>query len=306
MPHFNLQEEILAISNPIDLPLYSISNELDLESLDAKEVDQALESAVESVAQSSEAIVTAEVFDVYRSLLKHADKLNDVAINKMLDSITSALHQEVDQTTRDMEAAASSGDSDPTAYTQHKEALEMYAFLLLWFVQSAEKLARNSGKEGETRAAPRATKAGRGGKAAKNNRTLDTNWTWANHIPIVLAAMHKALRLKTERIWTTTQERETFVNCFTRAAYQISETEAHMKKAEIKQGIYKIITVAVKFHGHAFGAQTQIMQNLTYFEHLAEPMAEMLNILEKEFDHTSLTDEILRYVILFNKLRNIF
>lgn len=39
------------------------------------------------------------------------------------------------------------------------------------------------------------------------------------------------------------------------------------------------------------------MQNLTYFEHLAEPMAEMLNILEKEFDHTSLTEEILRYVI---------
>jgi hypothetical protein len=26
-----------------------------------------------------------------------------------------------------------------------------------------------------------------------------------------------------------------------------------MKKAEIKQGIYKVITVAVKFHGHAFG-----------------------------------------------------
>ncbi|KAJ9105989.1 hypothetical protein QFC19_003324 [Naganishia cerealis] len=213
----------------------------------------------------------------------------------MLDSITSALHQEVDQTTRDMEAATSSGDSDPTAYTQHREALEMYAFLLLWFVQSAEKVARNSNKEGESRVPSRTTKAGRGGKAGKN-RTLDTSWSWADHIPIVLASMHKALRLKTERIWTTTQERETFVNCFTRAAYQISETEAHMKKAEVKQGIYKVITVAVKFHGHAFGAQTQIMQNLTYFEHLAEPMAELLNILEKEFDHISLTEEILREI----------
>jgi condensin complex subunit 1 len=45
------------------------------------------------------------------------------------------------------------------------------------------------------------------------------------------------------------------------------------------------------------------MQNLTYFEHLAEPMAEMLNILEKEFDHTSLTEEILRYVIPFDSFR---
>lgn len=57
-----------------------------------------------------------------------------------------------------MDAAASSGESDPTAYTQHKEALEMYAFLLLWFVQSAEKLARNSSKEGEPRVASRTTK----------------------------------------------------------------------------------------------------------------------------------------------------
>lgn len=26
-----------------------------------------------------------------------------------------------------------------------------------------------------------------------------------------------------------------------------------MKKSEIKQGVFKVITVAVKFHGHAFG-----------------------------------------------------
>jgi condensin complex subunit 1 len=32
-----------------------------------------LSGAVESVAQSSEAIVTAEVFDVYRSLLKYVE-----------------------------------------------------------------------------------------------------------------------------------------------------------------------------------------------------------------------------------------
>lgn len=52
------------------------------------------------------------------------------------------------------------GESDPSAYTQHREALEMYAFLLLWFVQSAEKLARSNNKDGETRAAPKAAKVG--------------------------------------------------------------------------------------------------------------------------------------------------
>jgi hypothetical protein len=51
----------------------------------------------------------------------------------------------------------SSGDSDPSAYTQHREALEMYAFLLLWFVQSAEKLARSNNKDGD-RVAPKAAR----------------------------------------------------------------------------------------------------------------------------------------------------
>jgi condensin complex subunit 1 len=57
-----------------------------------------------------------------------------------------------------MDASMSSGEADPSAYTQHKEALEMYAFLLLWFVQSAEKLARSNSKDGEARAVPKAAK----------------------------------------------------------------------------------------------------------------------------------------------------
>lgn len=72
------------------------------------------------------------------------------------------------------------------------------------------------------------------------------------------------------------------------------ESESNLKQSPIRLGFYKVICLAVKFHGHAFGAQTSIMQNLTYFEHLSEPMAELLVILEKEFDYLQLTEEILR------------
>lgn len=41
-------------------------------------------------------------------------------------------------------------------------------------------------------------------------------------------------------------------------------------------------------------AQISIVQNLTYFEHLAEPMAEFLHILSEQYDYQQLTDEILR------------
>ena len=45
------------------------------------------------------------------------------------------------------------------------------------------------------------------------------------------------------------------------------------------------------------GAQTSIIQNLSYFEHLAEPMAEFLHILSEQYDYPQLTEEVLRYVL---------
>lgn len=46
----------------------------------------------------------------------------------------------------------------------------------------------------------------------------------------------------------------------------------------------------------AIGAQTSIVQSLTYFEHLSEPMAEFLHILAEQYDYPQLSDEILKYV----------
>lgn len=41
-------------------------------------------------------------------------------------------------------------------------------------------------------------------------------------------------------------------------------------------------------------AQISIVQNLTYFEHLSEPMAEFLQILTETYDYSQLAEEILR------------
>jgi condensin complex subunit 1 len=47
---------------------------------------------------------------------------------------------------------------------------------------------------------------------------------------------------------------------------------------------------------HLAAAQTAIVQNLQYYEHLSEPMAEFLQILAEQYDYPHLADEILRYV----------
>lgn len=43
-------------------------------------------------------------------------------------------------------------------------------------------------------------------------------------------------------------------------------------------------------------AQINVIQNLTYFEHLSEPMAEFLHILAETYDYPQLTDEVLREI----------
>lgn len=43
-------------------------------------------------------------------------------------------------------------------------------------------------------------------------------------------------------------------------------------------------------------AQISIVQNLTYFEHLSEPMAEFLHILSEQYDYPQLSEEILREI----------
>jgi condensin complex subunit 1 len=69
-----------------------------------------------------------------------------------------------------------------------------------------------------------------------------------------------------------------------------------MKSGPIRMGVYKALCLAVKHHGHVLVAQTRIIQDLQYCEHLAEPIAELLDVLAKEFDHVQLTDEILREI----------
>ena len=112
-------------------------------------------------------------------------------------------------------------------------------------------------------------------KATGKKRKDD--FSWLDSIPETLTVMVKALRLKTERIWQTAPERDTFVscvarsnphrpaarqlsclwccldrNCFMKPANLIAESEVYMKNAEIKMGVYKIICVAAKTHGQAF------------------------------------------------------
>ena len=67
-----------------------------------------------------------------------------------------------------------------------------------------------------------------------------------------------------------------------------------MKNVETRMAVYKVICIAAKSHGQSFATQIMIMQNMTAYEHLPEPMAELVHILATEFDLSQIGEEVLR------------
>lgn len=127
-------------------------------------------------------------------------------MNKLLDSVQSGLLAECEATMRDLE------QGDQQTFMAHRLPLEMYAFLLQWFVSAAEKVKSKSDEDVPAAPAPK-PRRGRGGKVA-GSRTVskkDSQWTWIDQIPGTLALISKVLRLKTHRIWTTTPDRDAFI-----------------------------------------------------------------------------------------------
>jgi condensin complex subunit 1 len=171
-------------------------------------------AAVEAVAQSSDVIHDSEVFDVYRSVLKHSDMVPGQIMTKLLDSLSSGLQSELEATLRDIDTG------DQETYMAHKTPLEMYAFLMHWFVIAVEKVKVRE-EDGPPTAAAAKPKRGRGGKAtaagritsrSAANKKANEAWSWEDQIPTTLALTAKVLRqLQTQRLWTTTAERDTFV-----------------------------------------------------------------------------------------------
>jgi condensin complex subunit 1 len=168
---------------------------------------------------------------------------------------------------------------------QQKYVLQAFAFLLQWCIAAIE--AKNvESAAGAARSKGKATKA----KAAHK----DGGWDPSAQIQTALETMTKVMKLKLSRVFVTTSERDAFIGLFTRSTYLLLENEARVKSTAMRMYTFKVLCVAIKHHGHAFSAQTSVIQNLTYFEHLAEPMAEFLNILAEQYDYPQLAEEVIK------------
>jgi condensin complex subunit 1 len=309
---FDINESLkLYFNDPKSIPTPEADPELleceaDPESLTLPLINSALNPIVDSIAGNADGITRSASFDTLQFLLKCAPSslqhqqstavepeaelyflsrtsslLPSHALSKILDLIVSGLSLEADAVLHDLES------DEQDVLQHHKKVLDMYGFLLQWAISVVEVKAA----EKSTTAAP----TRKGPKGAKSKAAIkDGTWDSTGQVQIAMETMCKVMKLRLNKIFTTTSDRDTFVNLFTRSVYLIMESEARIKTTATRMFCFKVLCIAVKHHGHAFGAQTSIVQNLTYFEHLSEPMAEFLHILAEQYDYPQLSGEIMR------------
>jgi condensin complex subunit 1 len=246
-----------------DSTLVDCENEPD--SLTNGLINGVLNPIIDSVAENPDAITRSPTFDSIQFLLKCAptslelsqshststgSKLFDQsrsasflpthALSKIFDLVTSGLAAEADIIHGDLES------DDQETVLHHKKLLEIFGFLLQWTIAVAETKAAEK---------PTTGPAARGrGKATKAKSTAkDANWDPSAQLQTALDTMCKVLKLKLAKIFLTTSERDAFISLFTRPVYMVLESEQRVKATAIRMHAFKVLCIAVKHHGHAYG-----------------------------------------------------
>ena len=243
--------------------------ETDPDSLSAGLVNSVLDPIVDAIAENPEALVQSSIFDTLQFLLKCAptflpasrspncgtqselfelsrqtSRLPVQALNKLFDLIISSLSAAADNIGNDLE------NEDPDTLRHYKRLLEMYAFILQWTIAVVEIKAAEKSMTEPAR--------GRGSKAVKSKiSTKESAWDSSLQIQAALDVICKVLKLRLGKVFVTTSERDTFVSLFTRSVYLIMESEQRVKQVAVRMHAFKVICIAIKHHGHAFGKYDQ-------------------------------------------------
>nr|POE47968.1 condensin complex subunit 1 [Quercus suber] len=280
----------VALKAYLDDPLSIVTPEADSGLLDCESdpdafttgmINGVLNEISSAVGENPESIMQPGNLHSIQFLLKQTAFIPQASLSKVVDLVISGLGAEAETVYH----AEQDGESETA---QHKQVLEIFAFLLQWCIAALE--AKSTEKSAS---APSRGKGAKGTKG-KGSAHKDVQWDPSGQLQTALDTMTKVMKLKLPKIFVTTSERDTFIGLFTRPSYLILENEARVKSTGVRMHVFKVLCVAIKHHGHAYGAQTSVIQNLTYFEHLADPMAEFLSILIQQYDYPQLAEEVMK------------
>ncbi|CAI4639867.1 AEL_collapsed_G0038660.mRNA.1.CDS.1 [Saccharomyces cerevisiae] len=172
---------------------------------------------------------------------------------------------------------------------QWKRHLEEYGYLiqvLLTFLQ--DELHKVSSQS---------TNLNRSAKNSKNDSAnVELFKRDCNQMENLLESITKLLEINLSKIFQTTPEKDLFIGLFTRPLFVLLEIEPVTKVTSLKMFIQRILAMCVKNHGQSSSIQSSLMTNLTYFLHLSVFNAELLKLLNDEYNYPQLTEDILKEI----------
>lgn len=172
---------------------------------------------------------------------------------------------------------------------QWKRHLEEYGYLiqvLLTFLQ--DELHKVSSQS---------TNLNRSAKNSKNDSAnVELFKKDCNQMENLLESITKLLEINLSKIFQTTPEKDLFIGLFTRPLFVLLEIEPVTKVSSLKMFIQRILAMCVKNHGQSSSIQSSLMTNLTYFLHLSVFNAELLKLLNDEYNYPQLTEDILKEI----------
>ncbi|OBZ84409.1 Condensin complex subunit 1 [Choanephora cucurbitarum] len=274
---FVLSEEVLKLQENDQLNYY-IPNETEIRGKSDQDLARFLNEMTDHVQVSSDNITDPLVFDKLRSFLKYFASVKPRILSRLFDIISSGFQAEIKATADDVE------NNEKESFSNHRLHLEMYSFLIYWFLLQAEDNATTSTMMRKSKT-----------NQASGNNDLKT-FDWSSQKLKAFDLANWLLGLKLAKIWTLPPDRIAFINLFTKPAYQLFENPVYAKSSQIKERIFRVLSLCVKHYDHLSVAQTTIMQDLQYYEHSAETMAELLVYMIDKQNYTQLADEILREI----------
>lgn len=140
-----------------------------------------------------------------------------------------------------MEIKSTKDDLDQNekeTFNSHRNYLELYSYLIHWFLLLVEDNTTTSKMVV---------------RKSKNSTTDLKTFDWSTQKLKAFDLGSWLLDSKLSKIWTLTPDRVQFVTLFTKPAYQLFENPTHAKSSQIKERIFRILSLCIKNYDHLFG-----------------------------------------------------
>lgn len=258
----------------MDFVLSTFYNAFDVDTdydLDTGSIDQKIDAATNALAHSPEAILNdellEELIEIAHGFLLLEDKPKKHAAYLISSSFNNACHQCI--------LTIELGDFIDLAESL-KNQLERYGYLM--FV-----LLNFLGKE----------------DIPDNTKLKLTSVKWKNNCTQVedaLDAVASCLKVDLSKLFVTTPEKTQFLDMFIRPIFRLMELPDRMKLMPIKTLMFRNVALTVTKHGMSIIVQNAVIQSLTYYIHLPPYMAELMHILNTQYEHIGLTEDLLREI----------